>query len=104
MESDHHVKECSCHYSRRVPVAEQDEVRGLREAVNDSEQHRVAVDAQESLNDVHAEVSPNCRGQLKRPKETSWLQVLCLVALAHQARAHEVLDGGACTHDVEVRL
>jgi hypothetical protein len=83
-------------------VVEWYEVHGFGETVNDGEQHRLAVDAREALDEVHTQISPNRRGDLKGAEKTGRLQVFGFIPLANWAGAHEVLDGDACTRYVEI--
>jgi hypothetical protein len=65
MEPNHCIEEHPSHRRCRVRMAEWYEVRSLGQAVNHSEQHRLVVDARETLDEVHAQISPNHRGTLE---------------------------------------
>jgi hypothetical protein len=75
---------------RCVRVAQGNEVRHLGEPVDDGEDHRLAADLRKSLDEVHGNVTPDGLRDVQRLKKTGRVQVLCFVALAHPAAAHEL--------------
>jgi hypothetical protein len=62
MEPHNDVEECPRHCRRQIRMAGPDEVCALREAIDDGEQDRLAVDAWKPLDKIHAYVCPNRRG------------------------------------------
>ena len=64
----------------------------LTEPVHHGQYDRLATDARERFNEVEGDFSSNPLGHRKGKQEASWVQVLGLVSLADDARAHQVLN------------
>lgn len=99
---DHTVEEGTRDGCGGVRVAKRNEVRVFGEAVDHSEDDKLAADFPEALDEVHRNIRPHLSWNVEGLQQASGLQRLRLVALACAARAHPILDKGAVTRDVEV--
>jgi hypothetical protein len=64
VEVHYHVEEGLCDSRGGVRVSDQDEVCILAEAVDDGDDHWLAIDTREPFNEVHCHVGPDRRGNL----------------------------------------
>jgi len=64
----------------------------LTKPVHHGQYDGLATDARERFNEVEGDISPNPLGHRKGKQEASRVQVLGLVSLADDARAHQVLN------------
>jgi hypothetical protein len=77
-------------------------MRVLGEAVDDSEDDRLAADFGQPFNEVHGDVRPHLGLNLQGLQQLGRLEGLRLVALACGAGPHLILNQGAVARDVEV--
>jgi hypothetical protein len=92
VEANDGVEESVGDHRRGVQVYQWDEVSHLGEPVDHGEDHRVAVDTRQTLDEVHGWINPYCARQVQRLEQAGRLQLLCLVALTDVARLDEILD------------
>ena len=102
METYDAVKESVGDQSRRVRVAEGDEVRVLGEPVDNGEDDGLSVDLGKALDEVHRDIRPHLGRNVERLKKACRLESRCLVALEHDACTNKVVDKPAVAGNVEV--
>jgi hypothetical protein len=91
-----------CHGLSGVRVCQRDEVAVLAEAVDDEQDHCLAVHAGQRLHEVEANVRPNDEGDREGVQQASGMKVLRLVLLASCARPHKVLHQAPHVGEVKV--
>jgi hypothetical protein len=74
----------------------------LGEPVHHREDHRLAMDARKALNEVHSDVSPHRGRHREGLEKTGGLKMFCLVPLACEAGAHEILHEHAIAWHMEI--
>ena len=86
-------------------MPQHNEMRIFGEAVDDSEDDRLAADAREAFHEVKGNVLPHRRGHGQRLKQAGGMQMLGLVVLAGGAAvdelAHQAIGGGVVERSSE---
>jgi hypothetical protein len=101
VEPDDVGEEGARHRCHRVGMAELNEMGVHEKPIHHGENHRFAADFRQRLDEIHGDISPYGGWYLQRLKESSWMKVVRLVALARQASVHVVLYNTACAGNEE---
>jgi hypothetical protein len=96
------VEEGPCDGGRGVQMPQGNEVAVLGEPVDDREDHQLAIDAGESLHEIHGDVGPHNGRHVERLKQASRVKMLGFVALERGTGMHKVLYRLLGARNVEV--
>ena len=102
MQPDNAVEESASDGGRGVRVAERNKMHILGEAIDHREDDRLAADLGQALDEVHRNIHPHLRRNVKGLQQPGGLQCLRLVALARAVGTYPVLEQGMIARHVEV--